>query len=232
MSKLLAIIPARGGSKGIPKKNIIPVNGKPLIAWTIESACLSNKIDHVIASSDDDEIIKVAKEWGCDAPFRRPKNISGDKASSIDVINHAITHFPDYDYIALLQPTSPLRTEYDIDEAYSTMIRSGASSCTSVCLTDESPYLMHKIDNDGFLQEFLTPPVEYLRRQDLPATYKLNGAIYMVRLDWFKENQKLVSRDTVGYIMPSERSIDIDDVSDIDIVETLLDQRTSTDNQS
>lgn len=222
MNRLLAIIPARGGSKGLPRKNIIEVRGRPLIAWTIDAAMSSMVVDRLVLSSDNDEIIATALNLGCDVPFRRPDEISCDMSSSIDVLLHAISELPAYEYIALLQPTSPLRSAEDIDDAFDLMIQSGAPSCVSVCLSNESPYLMHKIDSNGLLEEFLKPPVGYLRRQDLPKSYILNGAIYIVRVDWLIKNQLLVNNETVGYVMPLERSIDIDDSKDLERFRLML----------
>lgn len=222
MNNLLAIIPARGGSKGLPKKNILQINGRPLISWTIEAARSSEVIDHFILSSDDSEIIATAAEWGCDAPFRRPANISCDISTSLEVIIHALSYFPDYKYVVLLQPTSPLRCSKDIDKAFDLMIKSEAPSCVSVCLSKESPYLMHKMDNNGILEEFLKPPQGYLRRQDLPNSYILNGAIYIARVDWLLERRLLVNNETVGFIMPTERSIDIDNAEDFEQFRLML----------
>ncbi|MDB2582744.1 acylneuraminate cytidylyltransferase family protein [Gammaproteobacteria bacterium] len=215
MKKLLAVIPARGGSKGIPKKNIIPINGKPLISWTINAAKSSNCINRLVLSSDDEEIIKVSTSLGCDVPFRRPASLSHDLSSSEEVIFHAISELPNYEYAVLLQPTSPLRTAKDIDDAFDLMLKLGAPSCASVCLSAESPYLMHKVNDNGLLESYIEPPKGYLRRQDLPKSYILNGAIYIVRVDWFLEKKVLFNNETVAYLMPNDRSVDIDDKEDL-----------------
>jgi CMP-N,N'-diacetyllegionaminic acid synthase len=222
MDSLLAVIPARGGSKGLARKNIFQINGRPLISWAIEAARSSEAIDHFILSSDDEEIMGIAADWGCDVPFRRPADISCDMSSSVDVLIHAVSQFPQYKYVVLLQPTSPLRSAKDIDDAFALMIQAEAPSCVSVCATSESPYLMHKMDNNGFLEEFLKPPQEYLRRQDLPTAYILNGAIYIARVDWLIEKRLLVNSETVGYIMPKRRSIDIDNSEDVEQFRLML----------
>jgi len=216
MSNLLAIIPARGGSKGLPRKNVLPVNGRPLIAWTILAAQSSRVIDRLVLSSDDLEIIEVARQWGCDVPFRRPDHISDDAASSIDVIIHAISQLDSYKYVALLQPTSPLRSTADIDDAFSLLLESGAPSCVSVCESAESPYLMHKRSDGGRLEGYLKPLLGVTRRQDLPKSYVLNGAVYIARVDWLLKKRTFISDETVGYVMPRERSIDIDEVADFE----------------
>lgn len=117
-SKVLALITARGGSKGLPRKNVLQVAGRPLIAWTIEAALKSNIVDRVVLSSDDNEIIETAKSWGCSVPFRRPAHLANDTASSMQVVLHALEQLPGFDYVILLQPTSPLRTASDIDAAF------------------------------------------------------------------------------------------------------------------
>ena len=220
-SSVLAIIPARGGSKGLPRKNILPVGGRPLIAWTITAALEARTIDEVILSSDDDEIINVADEWGCNAPFVRPAGLASDTASSIDVVLHALDRFPDFDYVALLQPTSPLRTSLDIDSAVKTLKVSGANSCVSVCLAEESPYWMYRVTEKMRLESVL--PIENVsRRQDLPAVYVLNGAIYVARVSWLLQSRCFISKDCVAHIMPRERSLDIDTADDFEELKRLI----------
>ena len=140
--RILGLITARGGSKGIPRKNVIDVGGKPLIGWTIDAAKESELLDRVVLSSDDDEIIQVATSMGCEAPFKRSADLSGDAASSADVVKDCLHRMPGYDYVALLQPTSPLRRTDDIDSAIRMCIDNDAPSCVSVCEAEESPYWM------------------------------------------------------------------------------------------
>lgn len=212
--RLLAVIPARGGSKGLPGKNILSAGGRPLIAWTIVAAQESTAVDDIILSSDDDAIIRVAQEWGCSSPFRRPASLAEDTSSSIEVVIHALDQSPAYDYVALLQPTSPLRTSHDIDSAYDALIKSGADSCVSVCVADESPYWMYNVNEDGTLKNLL-PNKPIGRRQDLPTVYVLNGAIYIARVKWLRQSHSFISEDCVAYIMPRERSLDIDTAEDM-----------------
>ena len=216
MNKLLAVIPARGGSKGLPRKNILRVKNIPLIAWTINAAHKSKFVDRLVVSSDDDEIIDTAVRWECEVPFRRPIELSTDTASSIEVILHAVEQLPGYEYVAILQPTSPLRTGDDIDNAFSMLLESDAPSCVSICESKESPYLMHALSVNGRLNSLLDPLNEVTRRQDLPKSYILNGAIYIARVDWLIESKTFITAETVGYVMPVERSVDIDDEIDLE----------------
>jgi CMP-N,N'-diacetyllegionaminic acid synthase len=215
--RVLTLITARGGSKGLPRKNILLVGGKPLIAWTILAALDSIAGDNVILSSDDDEIMEIAKTWGCKVPFRRPKEFASDTSSSIDVVFHALDQFPGYDYIVLLQPTSPLRTAADIDAAFDLMLSTGAPSCISVCETDQSPYLMYRIIDQSKVESLLPGGVSASRRQDLKPVYIVNGAIYIARVDWLRKSKNFVEEGSVAYVMPRERSLDIDDADDFDV---------------
>lgn len=214
--KTLALITARGGSKGLPRKNVLPAGGKPLIAWTIEAAQQSRSVDKVVLSSDDDEIMEAAEKWGCDVPFRRPAFLASDTASSMDVVKHALNELPGYDYVILLQPTSPMRTAYDIDAAFSLLQSCRAPSCVSVCEAEQSPYWMYKIGSDNRLEELLTKSELVTRRQDLPPVYVLNGAIYIAKVDWLREKGSFLEDGCVAYLMPKDRSIDIDNAGDFE----------------
>lgn len=216
LPKILAIITARGGSKGLPKKNILNLAGKPLIAWTIEAAQQSKYIDKVILSSDDDEIISVAQEFKCEVPFRRPAELATDEASSVDVLFHAIEKVPGYDYVALLQPTSPLRTSSDIDSAFELMLASKATSCSSVCETAKTPYWMFSMKSNKVLSRLLQLPTNGHRRQSLPLTYELNGAIYLLNIKTLYSEKNLTPDKTIAYEMSRERSIDIDNLLDFE----------------
>lgn len=219
---VLAIIPARGGSKGVPRKNIKVLAGKPLIAWTIEEAQKSKYIDLLILSSDDAEIITVAKEWGCEAPFVRPPELATDATSGIEPILHAINNIPGYDYVVVLQPTSPLRKFMDIDGALETCINREAVACVSITKVNKTPYWMFSLCNDLRLKPFVKGGNLAMPRQLLPDIYELNGAIYLAETDWFKETKTFINQDTIGYIMPVERSLDIDSLSDFIYAETLI----------
>jgi CMP-N,N'-diacetyllegionaminic acid synthase len=214
--KVLAVIPARGGSKGLPGKNILPVGGQPLIGYSIGAAKASAAVDRVIVSSDDDAIIAAARACGCDVPFRRPDELATDTAASIDVVLHALDQVPGYDYVVLLQPTSPLRTAADIDAACERLAESGALACVSVSPVEQSPYWMYQISDAGDLRPVLDLPAGVSRRQDLPPVYTLNGAIYVANVSWLRRNRTFLTAETVPYVMPTERSLDIDTYADVE----------------
>lgn len=221
--KVLALIPARGGSKGLPRKNVLDIGGHPLIAWTIAAAKQSKYITDVVVSTDDDEIARVSRRYGASAPFLRPTDLSSDTASSIDVALHALQFFGDvhYDYIIFLQPTSPLRTAADIDEAVELMLAKQAASCVSICEVQQSPYIMYTVRPDGSLDSLL-PATKVTRRQDFPKVYALNGAIYVSSCQRLMTSRAFLDEATVGQLMPLSRSVDIDTADDMASIEGLL----------
>ncbi|MEN6348192.1 MAG: acylneuraminate cytidylyltransferase family protein [Syntrophomonas sp.] len=215
---VLAIIPARGGSKGIPHKNIRNLAGKPLIAWTIEEAKKSRCIDRLILSSDDEEIIRVAKEWGCEVPFIRPAELAQDDTPGIDPVIHAINTLDEiYDYAVLLQPTSPLRIVDDIDNCIRQCLRLGAPACVSVTEAQQNPYWMYKLDKDMRMSPVINQSSEINRRQDLPRFYVLNGAVYVAEVNYLTEHKSFLTTATLAFPMPAIRSIDIDTELDFSI---------------
>ena len=224
---VLAIIPARGGSKGVLRKNIRELGGKPLIAWTIGEAKKSNYIDRIILSSEDDEIIEVAKQWGCEVPFIRPRELAQDNTPGIDPVIHAIEMLPEkYDYIVLLQPTSPLRRTEDIDGCLEFTIAQGVTSCVSVTEPEKSPYWMYQMAQDSHrLEPLLVQTHEATRRQDLPTVYALNGAVYVITSRALLENKDFITNETIGYVMSKEHSVDIDTELDFEFVSCLLAKR-------
>lgn len=219
--KILAIIPARGGSKGVPRKNIRDLAGKPLIAWTIEEAKKSRYIDKLILSSEDDEIIEVAKQYGCEVPFKRPLELAQDDTPGIEPVLHAIEQCPGYDYVVLLQPTSPLRTVEDIDGCIEKLLNNNADFCVSVTEPEKSPYWMYTLEEDRMVP--LLPQDELVaRRQDLPKVYALNGAVYVAKTRCLIIEKSFLVKDTLAYIMKSERSLDIDNELDFIICDKML----------
>ena len=212
--KILAVITARGGSKGLVKKNILDLAGIPLIAWTIKAAQQSKYISKVVLSSDDDEIIDIAKRFNCEVPFRRPPELATDDASSVDVVCHALENVPGYKYVIVLQPTSPLRTAVDIDAAFELMISNKAQSCVSVCEAAKTPYWMYHLGPDKTLNRLLPLPDGGHRRQALPPTYELNGAMYILNVDLLSRYRNLIPENTIAYIMDRQVSIDIDSLWD------------------
>ena len=177
---VLALIPARGGSKGLPRKNLLSAGGKPLIAWSIEAAKQSKYVDRVVLSSDDDEIISVAKKFGCDVPFVRPPELANDYASSYDVCVHALeTLEEEFDILVMLQPTSPLRISHDIDQCVEFCLKAGSS--ISLVKVDKSPHWMYSLTaKKDKMRAVLPPEKAVLRRQDSLSFYVLNGAVYAV----------------------------------------------------
>lgn len=217
---VLGLIPARGGSKGIPRKNLKNLCGKPLIAWTIESALKSTKIDNVVVSTDDDEIADIARQYGANVPFLRPSELAKDSTPGIAPVLHAIEHLPNFDSILLLQPTSPLRDVNDIDAVVNFAIQENAESVVSVCESPVHPYWVYTSEN-----KFLKPFFEHefiACRQDLPQALALNGAFYMAKTTWLLENNSFIGSDTYFYLMPKSRSYDIDDNEDWIVVESIL----------
>jgi len=226
---VLAIIPARGGSKGIPRKNIREIGGKPLIAWTIEASKQSRYIDRLILSSDDEEIIGVAREWGCDVPFTRPQGLATDESGTAEVILHAIKNIEEiFDYIVVLQPTSPLRLAVDIDSCIEKCINTKSPSCVSVTGADKSPYWMYFLGDTGKITSVIDVADRPSRRQEIPVAYVLNGVVYVIEIETFMETKQLFDRDTVAYVMPRNRSLDIDTEFDLVFFEHLLDYLKST----
>lgn len=220
--KVLAVITARGGSKGLPGKNVRPLCGKPLVAWTVEAARHSQYLDRTILSSDDAEIIAAARAAGCDVPFVRPAELATDTATSADVLRHALASCPEaYDLAVLLQPTSPLRRAEDIDACVEACLRSGHSAVT-VVESPKPPQWMYRIGADNCLDPVLGWGETATRRQDLPPCYALNGAVYAVDVQWFLRTGVFVGPGTHPVVMPAERSVDIDVMTDFLWAELLL----------
>lgn len=220
--KILGIIPARGGSKRIPRKNIRNLAGKPLIAWTIEEAKKSRYIDRCIVSTDDDGIIDIAKAWGGDVPFKRPVELAQDDTPSIALVLDAMNRFPEYEYIVLLQVTSPLRVVGDIDGCIEFCLFQQAESCVSVTEAEISPYWMLTMDLDSMIKPLINiSHSKVYQRQKLPKVYQYNGAIYIASRAYIEKNQDLIGPGTLGYLMPNERSYDIDSIYDFLMVEMI-----------
>lgn len=222
---VLAVVTARGGSKGLPRKNLVPFRGAPLIAWTIRAAQAAPAIDRLILSSDDPEIIETARALGCEAPFRRTPELASDTAASIDVLLDAAERVPGHDIIVLLQPTSPLRTADDIEATLAVMAETGAPGAVSVSEAPCHPYLIFRRDAAGRLSPFVEKPADMgWRRQDLPPAWRVNGAVYAADLAWLRVERTLCKAgETAAYEMPVERSIDIDTLEDLQAAERAAD---------
>jgi len=221
---VLAIIPARGNSKGIPRKNIKPLMNKPLIFWSIQAAKQASCVDRIIVSTENEEIASVASALGADVPFMRPKELATDNTSGVAPVLHAISQLPDFNWLLLLQPTSPLRSAEDIDGIWHFCQERGASSVASVCEVGTHPYWMYHCNANQCLEPFIKGRPDVKRRQDLPPAYALNGALYLVRTDWFLEQKRFIGPETLGYIMPPERSVDLDTPQDWRWIEFLIEQ--------
>jgi CMP-N,N'-diacetyllegionaminic acid synthase len=224
---VLALIPARGGSKGIPRKNIHRVSGRPLIAWTIDAAQGSRYVDRTILSSDDARIIEIARERGCEAPFVREAALATDSATTSDVVADALSRVPGYDIVVVLQPTSPLRTSADIDGVLQTLLGAKAPACVTVRAAEDHPYWTFGMSEAGQLEQFVPLKPIPTRRQDLPSAWCLNGAVYAARTSWFLRERTFLSDQTVGYPMPPERSLDIDTLTDVSLLEEVMDGKAS-----
>ncbi|MCM3079671.1 cytidylyltransferase domain-containing protein [Brevibacillus invocatus] len=219
---VLAIIPARGGSKGVPQKNIRYLSGKPLIAWTIQEAKKSNYIDRIVVSTDDERIAEVANSWGAEVPFMRPPELAQDNTPGMAPILHAMKMIPGYDYIVELQPTSPLRTVEDIDSCLEQCIEQNVDSCVSVTLTDKSPYWMYSLSECKELIPVITKNNTITRRQDSPDVFVLNGAVFVAKSAWLEHTGNFLHEETIGFVMPKERSIDLDTTLDFALAEAII----------
>lgn len=229
MNEILAIIPARGGSKGVPKKNIKPLNGIPLIGYTLQEAKKSKYISRVVVSTDDEEIAQVSKSYHGEVPYLRPKELSTDTSSTADCIVHMINYLKDKenympDYICLLQCTSPLRTYEDIDGSIEKLLPTEFDGVISVCEAETNPYWTNIFQKDK-LKYFIEEGRNITRRQDLPEVYRYNGAIYIIKTDIFMKEKTFETDNITGYVMSSYNSVDIDTLMDFKIAELFMKER-------
>ena len=222
----LAIIPARGGSKRLPNKNILPLAGKPMLLWTIESAMQSKYLDEIILSTDSDDIIKVVENYKIKT-IKRPLELASDTAKTVDVVNHVIENIDkEYDFIVLLQPTSPLRTSNHIDEAIEQLIKLNADAIISVTEVDHSPLWCNILPKSLSMENFISEDIKHKRSQDLPKFYRLNGAIYICKTKKFIEEDTFFLQENVyAYIMDKKSSIDIDEELDFKLAEIILKEK-------
>lgn len=221
---MIAIIPARGGSKGLPGKNVRPLNGKPLIAYAIEEALKAKHIDRVIISTDDEEIARVAVEYGAELPFMRPAELASDTAMAIDNYIYTIGRLEEesgkpIDAFVVLQPTSPLRIAEDIDGAIELFEQKGADSVISYC-QEAHPVTWHKyLDEEGRFENIFDANIK--NRQENRTSYYPNGAVYVFRTSMIRE-RKYYTNKSYAYVMPRTRSVDIDFIEDFEYAEFLL----------
>ena len=218
--KVLAVIPARIGSKGIKKKNLSLLNGEPLIGHSIKESKLSKYIDQLIVSTDSKEIKKVTESYHCEVPFLRPKHLSQDVSKSIDLMRHASKFYDNYyDLIVLLQPTSPFRLHGDIDKCIRLCVDRKVSSVTTISENNKNPHWMFYLEDKKLLSVLNQKKIPS-RRQDIKKTYALNGCVYVIKKDFL--TKELLNEDTLGVIIPKIRSLDIDEEVDLKIANFLF----------
>ena len=217
----LAIIPARGGSKRLKNKNILNLAGKPTIAYSIEVALKSKYINSVVVTSDSDEILQVSKEYGANT-IKRPKELAEDSTSSFDAIEHTIKSLEPYEYIVLLQPTSPLRSLNDIDKAIELLKEKKADAVISFCEVDHPVQWTTSLNSTLKLDNFIDN-INTKRSQEQKKYYRLNGAIYIVRTKKLLEEKTFfLKKNSYAYIMDKRNSIDIDDEIDFLVAQTIV----------
>jgi N-acylneuraminate cytidylyltransferase/CMP-N,N'-diacetyllegionaminic acid synthase len=220
---------AREGSKGIPRKNLKPLLGKPLIHYTIKAVQESGIFDRFILSTDSQEIGDVAENYGVEVPFLRPKELAQDDSCALDAIEHALkwveANDKRYDYVQYIFPTAPLRTAEDILNGIEILFGKNADMVISVCQTSHPAWWANILPSDYSLKGFVKPEFRRKNKQELPMTYRINGAIYVAKWDVFYEKKDWLEQETYAYIMPPERSIDIDSALDFKLAELLLEGR-------
>ncbi|MDH4318618.1 MAG: acylneuraminate cytidylyltransferase family protein [Desulfobulbaceae bacterium] len=227
--RVLGLIPARGGSKGLARKNIRNLHGKPLIGWTIEAARESACFDTIMVSTDSREIADIAEEYGVQVPCLRHAKLSGDSTPIMDVIMNTLDWYgarsKTFDIIVLLQPTSPLRNGDDIKRGLSLYSERNAKAVVSVCRAEHHPYWMNTLPHDGSMRDFLPQKALNTPRQQLPVFYRLNGALYIADIITLRNTNNFFGPDTYAYIMEAEHSVDIDELFDFQLAELLMQER-------
>jgi len=223
--KILAIIPARGGSKGVPNKNIVEVGGKPLMVWSIEAALKSKYITKTVVSSDSDIVLNIAQQNGAQI-IKRPSNLASDTARTEPVIAHVLSELlkngEHYAYVILLQATAPLRTFQDIDQAIQRLLNADASALISVYEAKHHPLKAFTANDKGYLKGLVNNNYPFMPRQVLPKAYYPNGAIYLIKTENFLQKNQLFTDKTIAFEMPFEKSIDIDNQADLAFADKIL----------
>ena len=226
---IIAIIPARGGSKGLPGKNIKQLCGKPLIAWSIEAGLGSTYVDEVMVTTDSEEIALVARQFGASTPFMRPPELASDTATSFDVVKHAIDFYRvsmgrEFDYVLLLEPTSPLRDKVDVNNALVQLLSNhSATAIVGICKTEsQHPAFLVKKDAQGFLVGYENADMKVLRRQDIGEVLFFEGSIYISRVDILMAKKTFYHERTIGYEVPKWKSFEIDEMDDFIVVKALM----------
>jgi len=222
----IAIIPARGGSKGLPNKNIRDLHGKPLLAWSIEQALACDEIDTVVVTTDSPEIREIALAYGAEAPFLRPPELSTDEATSADTVKHVLDYYRDqfsksYDILCLLQPTSPLRCKGDLSKMLTKMVEGNYRGMVSLGEVAHHPYIMKRLDGDRFLK-FVETPFSELRRQDLPEAYFPFNIAFMVSIQAFLEEHSFYVKDSGYFLAQPYQCYEIDTLFDFICMEAMM----------
>jgi len=226
--RVLGIIPARGGSKGVPRKNIRLLAGKPLLQYTAESALAAKGLSRVILSTEDGEIAEVGRKCGLDVPFLRPPELARDDTPTLPVLQHAVKSLEEagdrYDAICLLQPTSPLRRAEDIDNCLKLLSETGADSVVTVLAVppEHNPHWVYFKDSSGFLKLSTGEDSPIPRRQCLPPAYHREGSVYIIRRDVLMLRNSLYGSKVAGYLVDSHRTVNIDTVEDWQRAETFI----------
>jgi CMP-N,N'-diacetyllegionaminic acid synthase len=226
---ILAIIPARGGSKGLPDKNILPLADKPLIVWSIEAARESKYIDKCMVSTDDDKISDIVKKFGGEIPFKRPAHLATDESTTFDVLEHGINFFKnqlvEFDYLVLLEPTSPLRDSNDIDTAINLLHdnRSKADSIVGVSKVEAThPVFDVKINKDGLIQPYMSESFKVFRRQEIEELYFFEGSVYVSDIQVLLKERSFYHDRTMPFVVPRWKSLEIDEIIDLLTAETVI----------
>lgn len=224
--KKIAIIPARSGSKGLKDKNIKLLNGKPLIAYTIEAAIESNQFDEIMVSTDSEVYADIAREYGASVPFLRSESLASDTASSWDAVKEALGKYNSegkyFDTVALLQPTSPLRTSEDIINGFKLLDKKDANTVVGVCEVDHSPLWANILPKDNSMEKFIREDILNLPRQKIETYYRINGALYIVKTNYLMTTENIYKDKSYAYVMGKRKSIDVDDEFDFDLAEVLI----------
>lgn len=224
---MLAIVPARGGSRGVPGKNLARVGGRSLVEWAVRAALESRHAPRVIVSTDDPATAAEGRRVGAEVPFMRPSELAGDDTPGIAPVLHAVRWLQEGEayrpeWVVLLQPTSPLRRAEDVDGALDLAMSRGADAVVSVAEAASHPYWTQALDDDGRLRPFVVPDPPVSRRQDLPPAYALNGAVYVIRREVLLARETLVPPGTRGHVMPAERSLDVDTAWELHLANLIL----------
>ena len=227
----IAVIPARSGSKGLPDKNIREINGKPLLAYTIEAALDSGCFDIVHVSTDSEKYAGIAREYGADVPFLRSAELASDTANTWDAVREALSRYADmgktFETVMLMQPTTPLRTGEDVRAAYRLMQEKKARSVIAVCEVDHSPLWCDTIPEDGNMEGFGRKDLAWVTRQELKPFYRVNGAIYLLTVteNTIADDDDIYENNCYALFMDRKKSIDIDCEDDLELVEFMLTRR-------